>query len=281
MTANVLPKLQSASLISLGQLCDDNCDINLNKTSIRVFKNKQKILQGKRNPNDRLWDIPIPVSIEPKQHSMAVIIQKSKTKQDLIKFYHAACFSPSIPTFYKAVKNGNFQSWPGLTPELIIKYLQPLIATHYGHLKQERQNLQSTQQPTDKNFCPENDIHNEPTNQMMATIVPYQITQKAFGDLPGTFPHTSSRGSQYFLVVYHYDSNGILVKTLKNRTEQEIKNAYMNIYHLLAKRGCAPKTFILDNETSQTILNAFKREKITYHAVLQVWFVEINIKWLK
>ena len=180
MTANVLPKLQSASLISLGQLCDDNCDINLNKTSIRVFKNKQKILQGKRNPNDRLWDIPIPVSIEPKQHSMAVIIQKSKTKQDLIKFYHAACFSPSIPTFYKAVKNGNFQSWPGLTPELIIKYLQPSIATHYGHLKQERQNLQSTQQPTDKNFCPENDIHNEPTNQMMATIVPYQITQKRF-----------------------------------------------------------------------------------------------------
>ena len=214
-TANVLPNLQSASLISLGQLCDDNCDVTLNKTSINVFKNKQKIVQGDRNPNNGLWDIPIPISIKPKQHSMSVIIQKSKTKQDLINFYHAACFSPSIPTFYKEVKNGNFQSWPGRTPELIIKYLQPSIATHYDHLKQERQNLQSTRQPIDQNFCPENDIPNEPTNQMMETIVPYQITQKAFGDLPGKFPHTTSRGSQYFLVIYHYDSNGILVKTLK------------------------------------------------------------------
>ena len=141
----------------------------------------------------------------------------------------------------------------------LIKYLQPSIATHYGRLKQERQNLQNTQQPTDQNFCPENEIPNEPTNEMMATIVPYQITQKAFGELPGKFPHTSSRGSQYFLVIYHYDSNGILVKTLKNRTAQEIKTTYMDIYHLLAKRGCAPKTFILDNETSQTLLNAFER----------------------
>ena len=30
-TANVLPNLQSASLISIGQLCDDNCDVTLKK----------------------------------------------------------------------------------------------------------------------------------------------------------------------------------------------------------------------------------------------------------
>ena len=110
------------------------------------------------------------------------------------------------------------------------------------HLNQERQNLQSTQQPTDLNFFLTKENPNEPMNQMIATIVPYQITQKAFGDLPGRFPHTSSRGSQYFLVIYHYGSNDLLVKTLKNRTAQEIKTAYMDIYNLLAKRGCAPKS---------------------------------------
>ena len=37
-TTNILPKLQSASLVSLGQLCDDNCEVNLNKKNLYVIK---------------------------------------------------------------------------------------------------------------------------------------------------------------------------------------------------------------------------------------------------
>ena len=218
ITANVLPKLQSSSLISLRQLCDDGCDVNLNKTSIKVNKNNKTILRGPRNHTDGLWDIHIPIKKNFTQQSMSVIIQKSKTKQDLINFYHAACFSPTVATFYKALKKGNFQSWPGPTPELVLKYLQPSIATQFGHLNQERQNLQSTKHTAEVDFFPATDVPNEPTNHMLATVVPYSITHKAFGDLPGKFPHTSSRGYQYFLVVYHYDGNAILVQTLKNRS---------------------------------------------------------------
>ena len=63
---------------------------------------------------------------------------ENTTKKDLIKFYHAAAFSPTTATFLKAVTNRNFQSWPGLTPELITKLIKPTIATHFGHLNQER-----------------------------------------------------------------------------------------------------------------------------------------------
>ena len=184
LKANILPNLKSASLVSLGQLCDDNCDIALNKKSIRVYKNNKEIMQGPRNYSDGLWDIHIPTQKGITQQSMSVIIQKSKTKRELVNFYHAACFSPSIPTFYKAVKNGNFQSWPGLTTDLITKFLQPTIATHFDHLNQERQNLQPTQQPTETDFFPIQEEPNKPTNQMMATIVPYRITQKAYGLAP-------------------------------------------------------------------------------------------------
>ena len=48
-TAIVLPQLKSSSLISLGQLCDDNCDINLNKTTLKVIKNNKVIMRGIRN----------------------------------------------------------------------------------------------------------------------------------------------------------------------------------------------------------------------------------------
>lgn len=42
--AHVLLALKSASRLSLGQLCDDNCSILLNKYSLHVLKNLQKTL---------------------------------------------------------------------------------------------------------------------------------------------------------------------------------------------------------------------------------------------
>ena len=104
ITANVLPSLKSASLILLGQLCNDDCNISLDKRAIKVYKNNKKILQGPRNYTYGLWDINIPLQPKHTQQSMSVIIQKNKAKKDLIQFYHAACFSPSVTTFYKAVK---------------------------------------------------------------------------------------------------------------------------------------------------------------------------------
>ena len=40
-----MPKLHSASLVSQGQLRNDNCKIELDKDTIKVFKNKNKLLQ--------------------------------------------------------------------------------------------------------------------------------------------------------------------------------------------------------------------------------------------
>ena len=91
--------------------------------------------------------------------------------------------------------------------------------------------MQSTQQLTDQDFSPPSDSPTIETNEMIATITPFIKTKKAFRDLPGKFPITSSRGAQYFLVIYHYDNNAIFVHTLKNRTAQEIETAYLHIYN--------------------------------------------------
>jgi hypothetical protein len=55
----ILPNLKSSSLISLGQLCDDDCHIILNKENLTAIKNDKIILKGVRNPTDGLWDIPV------------------------------------------------------------------------------------------------------------------------------------------------------------------------------------------------------------------------------
>jgi hypothetical protein len=221
-TAMILPQLKSASLISIGQLCDDNCDVLLNKHHLVAIKDKQVILTGVRNPYDKLWDIPVQkqaitsrnfsmpaihpsiyqAKIEDKKHkshhpprckpkkntfiqelnqfnelidhnildnflhkerkkttaychtnltpqnpSLAVIINKKRTHAELIQYLHAACFSPVKSTFEKAIKKNFFKTWPGLTPQLVSKYLHLPPATTQGHLHQERQGLQSTKSP--------------------------------------------------------------------------------------------------------------------------------------
>ena len=57
--AQTLPHLKSAPLSSIGQLCDNNCDVLLNKSHLIAIKNNKIILEGTRNPYDKLWDIPV------------------------------------------------------------------------------------------------------------------------------------------------------------------------------------------------------------------------------
>ena len=210
--ALILPQLCSSSLISLGQLCNDGCTVTLDKYYLKVKKNNTTIMQGIRNFNDGLWDIPVvknyiqtnnyispPPSAIMQQstfqtpsktvkqqrrnsstssiqllkreydcldslidanytdqcinkhnkisHKANVILRKKQTHVDLIKYLHKACFSPTISTFSKAIKNNHFTSWPGLTVPLVTKHLPKSVATSQGHLTSERQGLQSTTKP--------------------------------------------------------------------------------------------------------------------------------------
>ena len=73
---NLLPKLtntakkdhvfdiiSNSSLISIGQLCDDDCVAVLQKRKINIYKNKKCIINGKRNFEDGLWDVELPVKL--------------------------------------------------------------------------------------------------------------------------------------------------------------------------------------------------------------------------
>ena len=51
----------------------------------------------------------------------------------------------------------------------------------------------------------------------MMLFIPSLLRNKEFMDLTGRFPHCSSRGNTYILIVYDHDSNAILGTALKNR----------------------------------------------------------------
>ena len=102
-------------------------------------------------------------------------------------------------------------SWQGLQESALYKHLNRTMATSMGHLDQERQGLQSTK--TSKNHLPQplsSDILDDffpstnikKTHDCVASLFPFNVTNKGYMDLTGRFPHKSSRGNEYLLIVY-------------------------------------------------------------------------------
>jgi len=96
-------------------------------------------------------------------------------------------------------------------------------------------------------------------------------TGKAFSDLTHRFPHRSSQGNEYILVVYHYDSNVILVKPVKIRQAAVLREALEKLNKKLKQQGEQPVLYILDNEMSQELRTAFFKNKVAVERAIQTF----------
>ena len=69
-------------------------------------------------------------------------IYETNPKQELTLFYSAACFIPTKRTFVDAIKRNASASWPGLTVEVVNKYLPRKEANIKGHIRQKYKGTQ-------------------------------------------------------------------------------------------------------------------------------------------
>ena len=265
--ASVLPGLQNTSLLSLGQLCDDDCTIALSKSDMKVYKNNNLILKGIRNITDGLWDVQItPRKLPPMTEEVNVMIRLDGAKMDLANYLHASLFSPMPSTLHKAIKNKHLITWPGIDNINFTKFVNDNIPMRLGHLNQERKGLRSTKSAKDstEDFNPPQDTKH---NEVMSLVFEFNGKEMAYGDITGAFPYTSTRGNKYIYVMYDYDGNAILVKAIPNRQAATIKNAWENLYCKLTKQGHVIKNFILDNEISDDLKSSFKKYNISFQCV--------------
>ena len=144
-TAHVFDDLTNTSLLSVGQLCDDDCTAIFDKTVMKIVKNGTTVINGTRNNVDGLWDINLPLTPLAPEGVVNAIIKKSTSHADLADYLYACCGSPPLRTFLRAIKNGNMITWPGIREIDFNKHLTKSIASAKGHLSQERKNLQTTQ----------------------------------------------------------------------------------------------------------------------------------------
>ena len=68
-----------------------------------------------------------------------------KSKITLVDYQHASCWILTQSGWGKAITKNFFTDWPGLSSDLVQKYLTKKQSTILGHLKQPRKGLRSTQ----------------------------------------------------------------------------------------------------------------------------------------
>jgi hypothetical protein len=262
--AHILPGLVHNSLISVGQLCDNDCSVTFTQDQVMVSRKGKNVMYGSRDPKSRLWRVNLKQKMKPE------IIQcnhahDNTNQKDLINYLHAACFSPVKSTWIKAIKNRIFSSWPGFNECTVENYLSKSTSTAKGHLNQQRQNARTTKIKNAQLLDSENDQDHGIKTEFVyaATIDAGQI----YTDQTGRFPVVSRKGNKYIMILYDYDSNAILAQPIKDRTAPELLKAFQFMEQELVARGLKPKLTKLDNKASKLLKDYLHQQDITFQLV--------------
>ena len=124
------PNIKSASILSVGRLCDSDFSALSTKKDVTIFNSdKTPVLNGKNNISDGIWDVKLSSSQTASHPTTTTntnansVLYLEKRKYELASYLNTTAGCPTKPTFIQAINNGNFTTWPGLTTNLIYKHL--------------------------------------------------------------------------------------------------------------------------------------------------------------
>ena len=137
--------------------------------------------------------------------------------KETICYLHIAAGFPQKDTWIKAIRKGNYVTWPGLTVTAVNKFFPEVDKTQQGHMKGVRQGLGSTKERKSQ------DKDNDPApvskqNDIMVKMV--DLKETIYTDQTGKFPYVSSKGNCYIMVAVHVNANAIYVEPMKNKTQE-------------------------------------------------------------
>jgi hypothetical protein len=148
--AHIILQLKHNALISIAQFCDPGCTAVFTSTSVQILVDSKIIIQGSRQPATGLWTINLQKQTTPPSSNERILdhaansVYKMETKSDLMNYLHKCCYSPTTSGWLKAIKNGFFTTWPGLSNNLVQKHVTKSAATIKGHQQQQFKNIRST-----------------------------------------------------------------------------------------------------------------------------------------
>ena len=72
---------------------------------------------------------------------------------------------------------------------------------------------------------------------------------------------------QYIFVCYVYESNAILVRPMKSRSDECMVAAYQDVYEYLEATGFKPTLNVTDNECSKAVQTYIKSQNVDWQLV--------------
>ncbi len=140
----------------------------------------------------------------------------------LVGFYHACLGFPVKQTWLKAIKEGNCDSFDGLTYFNVSQYCLDADKNILGHMVNQRQNVRSTKPKSDPSpaIVPLSQLPatvNTPSNQVFIKVHPLS---RLYTDDTGCFPVKVRSGNQYVMNAYHANRNLILQQAFKTRNDR-------------------------------------------------------------
>jgi hypothetical protein len=187
----------------------------------------------------------------------------------------------------------------------VTKYLNPSPATAKGHMKQPKKGIRSTRikvktkGDTDIPIVPApvplvappllplfvepllypgpaygacTDATLIPDNKLIANVFCFgafanKISGVVYNDLTEIFLFVSIDGSICFFVLYHYKTNVILVKPIRNLNNCSIFDAYKEIFESLEAKGYKPKMNVMDNQAKKYIKHFLTKKECNLQVV--------------
>ncbi len=161
LTGHIVPRLSIASIISICVLCEAGCKVVFTKNLCHVIYNSNVILRGMKDPSTNLWTLPLNASEdmlnikkevgEPHTNPLAsgqprivAFTHSVQTQANAVKFAHQSLCNPKISMLLKATRHGFLTGCPNIIKKVILKYLNPSLATAKGHMKRPRHGIRST-----------------------------------------------------------------------------------------------------------------------------------------
>jgi hypothetical protein len=195
-----------------------------------------------------------------------------------VLYFHAAAGFPPKETFRDAVRAGNYTTWPGLTTQLVTKHFPDSNETQKGHMKGQRQGVQSTKQKAlDYIVAKEQNIKIKPGTEntphshikhhdnMFIKVV--DLADTIHSNQTGTFSFTSQRSNRYIMLAIHIIANFIFCESMKSKTKSKMIAAYQQIINRMRMANLGLKHHRLDNKAS-TVLKEHVRDNGMTHKLV-------------
>ena len=275
--ADVLPGLRPNSLVSVGKLSDEDYTTifhprgegvtvhKKNTFQLKVFR--KPVLQGWRDANglwrlsrDHTKNLGDQGRLFRTQKEVAANVYSLPSLPQTIRYLHAAAGFPPKDTWIKAIKNGHYITWPGVTAEVVSKHFPESMETQKGHMKKQRQNVRSTKKKVVAEKITEYEELTRSTSKHNILVKIINADETVYTDQTGRFPVQSSRGNTSLMVYFDVDANYIDAEPLQSHHDNQMIPAYKKLWERTNRgRTSNPKLHILDNEASVVFKAAIKK----------------------